>query len=565
MPTSENAAESAWNRRHLAVPRYDGGLLIEPSCDVALELAAENHRLAGSEMPVCGEPLSELRSQTRQAVFLQASAFTRQIGGESEEALSDRQSALLFVGGHQPSLHHPGVWLKNFVTGDLARAAEGIGLNLIVDNDVASSRAIRVPFEQSENWRWQGIPFDDPAAPQPWEEATIQNAEVFDRFGTQAAAAMQRLGVESGVEQYWAAAVAHRRSGCDCLVECLAAARHQWEMRHGLHNLEFPLSQLCELPMFRQFVLHILEQLPDWQNAYNKAVAEYRHVNRVRSRNHPVPNLERRGDWLEAPFWVWEPTAQRRERLFARATSDGLELAAGETSLGTVPDRGRHGLAAALDALEQLSRQGIRLRSRALTTTMFSRLCIADMFLHGIGGAKYDEMTDRLIERCFGLSAPAFMTVTGTLLLPMATRNFASADELARLKQQSRDLEFNPDRNLSGDDVDASAANHVAGLIAEKRQIQAEQLALKGQRNVPRPVRRKQRAENIARYRRFREINRQLGEFVSDQRRRIADEIDRLEKLRQDQSIHSSRELPACLYPEERLANFLTRAEESRS
>ena len=45
--------------------------------------------------------------------------------------------------------------------------------------------------------------------------------------------------------------------------------------------------------------------------------------------------------------------------------------------------------------LAELSSRGIKLRTRALTTTLFARLVLSDMFLHGIGGAKYDQVTDR--------------------------------------------------------------------------------------------------------------------------------------------------------------------------
>ena len=38
------------------------------------------------------------------------------------------------------------------------------------------------------------------------------------------------------------------------------------------------------------------------------------------------------------------------------------------------------------------------LRPRALTLTLFARLCVADFFIHGIGGGKYDEVTDRIIR-----------------------------------------------------------------------------------------------------------------------------------------------------------------------
>ena len=42
---------------------------------------------------------------------------------------------------------------------------------------------------------------------------------------------------------------------------------------------------------------------------------------------------------------------------------------------------------------------GNKIRPRAITTTMFSRLFFSDVFIHGIGGAKYDTITDEIIKR----------------------------------------------------------------------------------------------------------------------------------------------------------------------
>lgn len=53
-----------------------------------------------------------------------------------------------------------------------------------------------------------------------------------------------------------------------------------------------------------------------------------------------------------------------------------------------------------------------------MTLTCFLRLFMADQFVHGIGGARYDQVTDRVIERWFGLRAPAFAVTTATLLFP---------------------------------------------------------------------------------------------------------------------------------------------------
>ena len=48
------------------------------------------------------------------------------------------------------------------------------------------------------------------------------------------------------------------------------------------------------------------------------------------------------------------------------------------------------------------------LRPRALTLTLFARLCLGDFFIHGIGGGKYDEVTDAIIRDYFGVEPPAY-------------------------------------------------------------------------------------------------------------------------------------------------------------
>ena len=59
----------------------------------------------------------------------------------------------------------------------------------------------------------------------------------------------------------------------------------------------------------------------------------------------------------------------------------------------------------------------MRLRTRALTTTLFSRFLLGDLFIHGIGGAKYDELGDEIARRFFGIEPPGFLTVSMTLWL----------------------------------------------------------------------------------------------------------------------------------------------------
>ena len=58
-------------------------------------------------------------------------------------------------------------------------------------------------------------------------------------------------------------------------------------------------------------------------------------------------------------------------------------------------------------AFLDLGKQGFKIRSRALTNTLYARLFLGDLFIHGIGGGKYDEVTDAIIRRYYRSSRPA--------------------------------------------------------------------------------------------------------------------------------------------------------------
>jgi hypothetical protein len=51
---------------------------------------------------------------------------------------------------------------------------------------------------------------------------------------------------------------------------------------------------------------------------------------------------------------------------------------------------------------------------------MLLRLLVADQFVHGIGGGRYDQVTDELISRHFKLEPPRFAVTTATLYFPGA-------------------------------------------------------------------------------------------------------------------------------------------------
>src|SRR5262249_26691973 len=138
------------------------------------------------------------------------------------------------------------------------------------------------------------------------------------------------------------------------------AMRRRHEREWGCDNLELPVSRLAGTRAFGRFVAHIVTDLPRFHLAYNGAIRAYREANRIEHKLHPAPEIERRGQSFEAPFW------------FPRNGSRGKEF---------VPTAGEVHPPAPV-------------RPRALTLTLFARVCLGDFFIHGIGGGKYDEVTD---------------------------------------------------------------------------------------------------------------------------------------------------------------------------
>src|SRR5262249_56364097 len=117
-----------------------------------------------------------------------------------------------------------------------------------------------------------------------------------------------------------------------------------------------------------------------------------------------------RNDLIEAPYWVWRLDSPHREKLFVRRVNGHLELFAGDRPLERLsiePSK----FASAWAGLLQ---SGWRIRPRALTLTLFVRLCLADAFIHGIGGGKYDQGTDPIVRRVFHTEPPADPGVSPT-------------------------------------------------------------------------------------------------------------------------------------------------------
>lgn len=552
--------EPAWERTRLRVPRENGTFFSEPAANVITQQIDHPHEwsesLRDTPGPILNRSLSDFRDQARSEVLEAAAQWTSGLTGCSIDIAS---TSPLIMTGHQPELFHPGVFAKNFATSLLASRADGVGLNLVVDNDLMASTRIHVPVGDRHRPGLSTVEFDTPRAPIPWEEAHVMDFDLLSSFADRVAGAMQSWSIEPLVTKCWPHVVTRAgqrlaETGKASLSECLTAGRVFLEREWSQGNLELPISRLCETDAFGSFAAHVLLNAEEFRRVYNQVLDEYRRVHRIRSSSHPVPELQRENGWCETPFWIWQVDDPRRGRLFVRHSVDGLELA-------TSPDQGAivSCLAFSRDAtceeassaIARLQRAGVRLRTRALTTTLFSRICLCDLFVHGIGGAKYDTMTDRIATRFFGVKLPDYLTLSATIWLPLGQPHAVTPGDLSLLQQMLRELQQNPQRYVGRDlSVDAQR------LVDEKLELIAEQ-QMSGAAVASAETSRQGRK----RYRRFPEINRALARETIDQQNSLRDELRATEQRLAANRILTSREFSFCLYPADTMWSMVERLE----
>jgi hypothetical protein len=440
----------------------------------------------------------------------------------------------LLIAGHQPELFHPGVWLKNFALSALAKRHGLTPLNLTVDNDLAKPALIRVPATLPHyGARRVVVPFDRMRGPLPYEEWHVNDEALFADFPNTVLAELKGRW-QPILPAFWDD-VTRLGKRTRLAGERVALARRLWEERWDCRNLELPISRLADTSAFHGFAAFLLLEAPRFLAVHNRELAAYRRRHGIRSRHHPVPELTRQDEWHETPLWVWRSGDSQRGRLFARQIAGAIELRAGETHLGRTVLQ-VDGLTA---FLRRLRNEGYKIRPRALTTTLFARLYLADLFIHGIGGGIYDELTDELIRGFFGLEPPAFLVLSGTLLLPQPSGLTGPAP--AELGQQLRRIWYNPERLLSDSE---SEFNGIREWIERKAQLVAQA-----------PV------DAVAKRHRFHSIlaaNERLRRYAESQLRTAQEHWQEARKRRDALEVWKNREYAFCLYPEDELRSWLT-------
>ena len=376
-------------------PREDGQILIWPEPAQLLAETVENHRaLSGAnDVLVQNVPLPELRRRQRAWIH------------------HDDDAQPLIADGHQTELHHAGVWVKRVLSHYAAAKIDASAAHFAVDTDAPKHLHLRwigasEPVTDDPNLtkaQWAGL-LD---APSPAHVEHLNRRLNESRFDARPAVfdfltSLRRLAIEQPK-----------------LAPAVTNAMHELDWSFGLRHHAMLTSPVWQSEPFLVFAHHVIARAADFAATYNAALAEYRREKKIRSATRPMPDMVTFNGEIEVPFWLdaLDTGDRMRPSVFQRGDASVLWLSSGE-EFEFRPDAPGFDAATALGAW--LRRNQLRLAPRALTLTMFLRMFVVDQFVHGIGGAQYDQITDRIIAGHFQIAPPRFSVATGTMYLPEA-------------------------------------------------------------------------------------------------------------------------------------------------
>jgi len=531
---------------HVRAPEEHGAVVCDPAPQRWRHLLTSNlQRFAQVPAGTASSAVLLWRGLMRRQMVSLAQVFHRQWGLPWPNHV--RADKPILIVGHQPELFHPGVWAKYFAGAGFARSYGATLVSVIMDTDVLRSRSVLVPRYADGRWEPVYVHYDAPAPEQPHELCRLHDVDCFVSFAERVSKCLGEKSWQPVVEDFWPAAVDRASPGA-VVGHLLACARHMLESQWGYGGLEIPLSVLVHSEPFCRFAASILDDLPRFYETFNSLLRQFRSTWRVRSKTHPVPDLSRQGDALEAPFWaLWEKRG--RQRFFLRLAPQCIEWV---SERGDVFLRSPRGDALIAELVHRCAGEKpiphtaweddrfLGIRPRATTATLFLRIYLADLFVHGIGGAFYDRFTDELIRCYYGFEPPAFVVVSGTWRLPLCQE--APPAQVHALRQRRRYAYCNPHLFLEPSPSDAS----LQSLVQKRRDLVLA---------IEHSTRRDERASL---HRHIHELNRILREYLGG----FFEEMDRLiaqneEKLRLRQFL-CSREFSFVLHPRQDIRQAMT-------
>ncbi len=503
-------------------PHGNGEMLARPPVDEWPALLQRTRALReGWDFEVAGISATVLAERARGDAVAAARSFSARLGIPLTDAWSEGDP--IAMTGHQPELYHPGVWIKDFLLERITRETGALGIDVVVDTDAFDALTIEAPCMRPTVGRCReylaiGGPDVCYCTPNTLDPAEIR------RFSDLSLEMLGTLPAPSVARHFAEFSTALESSAADAasLAELVTFARRRYEASAGSGYLELPVTAIARTEAYHHYVADIVLRAEEFADTYDGQLREYRLCQGIRNDAQPFPDLLREEGRVELPFWLVRDG--RRSAAWARPRSDDVAIESTDGDLAMLLPLAAEAASGALGASDAL------VAPRAVTLTLFLRTFIADLFIHGVGGGRYDAVTDAVATAWYGIRPPDFAVASLTLYLPLGA-HLVTDDELASAADDVNRIEHNPDQMLDRIDFETSSEREAANALAAEKAELVERIRDHG-------------ADKKALGSRIREVNGRLGELLLPLRAELEQHLQMLREERATADVLTDRTYP---------------------
>lgn len=426
-----------------------------------------------------------------------------------------KNEKIKIASGHQPYIFHPGIWAKiiflNFFN-DFEK------MFITNDSDVKDGIFIEIPFFDGK-WRKIREYIYLNSEKKTFEEYDFYKFKRGILFFSERFKEIEKF-IREDVKEKILIFIKNLNEYEDVVSSIILTRKNfEREIKYG----EKIVSEICKEENFLKFFLYFFYEGEKIFDIYNKKLEEYRIIKNIKKEGEPFPFLLKYNDFYEIPFWIIK---DGRKRIFKNKNSLYIENEKiKELSFDFEKD------------IEKI--RNLKIRPKALTLSIYQRIFLSDLFVHGIGGARYDEFTEKFFEDVFNLKIPEFIFLTGTFYLFEGNPSDLSS-KISELIQKRNFLIHHPEKFLKDDPL----VNEKIKLIEEIRNLK------KNKREIGE---------------RIKKINEKLKEKIEGILKEIEREINVLMEKEEEEKVKYYREYPYFYFDYERIKKAIEKRYDNRN
>jgi|GEM_PF-662702 len=531
-------------------------IFLLPLWDKIPSFLEENKKIFSQySFKILNQPFKLVREKVRKNILEQALKFSSKFDPHIEEIINFAPQFIIQT-GHQPVFFHPGIWIKNIFLNELLKSPhldkyKCMGLNIILDTDICKDLSLFLPIlYNSGDLKLEKINFLSTFYGLPFEEYPLPSLEFINKFTEDIIGKLKSLENKNILNNFINFSQCLENSFYLCgqnfkdsnLGKFLGLSRRLYENEITPLYLELLFSQICNSDEFLSFFLEIVKNIESFSKIYNDKLDEYRKSFNIRNRANPSSNLMVKENLIETPFWIWGDRDNRR-KIYLLKDKEKIYLYNDSYGKIFLMEKDSPKLLFSLKTI--LKEKGLKIRPKALMLTMYNRLFISDLFIHGLGGAKYEVVTDEIIKEFFKVEPPQFLVISCTLYLDFKS-SFESSDfKISILKKKIRDLEFNPERYIDELSISEKEANQIKNLAKKKVEL------IKKIKGTLSPIEKQFFSVEI------KDINNLIGEKVNPLKYKLSEELEEEEERIKQSKIYTFRKFPFCLFSVKTVQNLL--------